>query len=83
VHLGVADPIADLALRETVHEAQSKHLPFEVAELGPARGDRLSLVGKLVHDGVAMLRACGLHDAAGAFSAATSGRASGTGPDRR
>jgi hypothetical protein len=32
-------------------------------------------VGKIVDDGVAMLRACGLHGAAGALSAATSGRA--------
>jgi len=34
-------------------------------------------VGNIVDDGVAMLRACGLHDAAAALSAATSGRASG------
>ncbi len=35
-------------------------------------------VGKIVDDGIAMLRACGLHDAAGALSAAASGRASRT-----
>jgi hypothetical protein len=35
-------------------------------------------VGEIVHDAVAMLRACGLRDAAGALSAAASGRASGT-----
>ncbi|MGH2886411.1 MAG: hypothetical protein ACRDPA_27550 [Solirubrobacteraceae bacterium] len=37
-------------------------------------------VGKIVHDAVAMLRACGLRDAAGALSVAASGRASGTAP---
>jgi hypothetical protein len=36
-------------------------------------------VGEIVHDGIAMLGACGLHDAADLLSAAASGRASGTG----
>jgi hypothetical protein len=29
------------------------------------------MVGKIVDDGIAMLRACGLHDAAAALSTAT------------
>lgn len=35
-------------------------------------------VAEIVHDGVSMLRTCGLRDAAGALSAAASRRASGT-----
>jgi hypothetical protein len=35
-------------------------------------------VRQIVDDGIAMLRACGLHGAAGVLSAAASGRASGT-----
>jgi hypothetical protein len=76
------DHRADLANLEASATASARKLAA-VYRRNPGWIYQGETVGKLVDDGVAMLRACGLHDAAGALSAATSGRASGTGPDRR
>src|SRR4029079_4078828 len=47
VHLRVADSLADLALREVLHEAQLEHLPLDLRELAPRAGDRLAILDEV------------------------------------
>jgi hypothetical protein len=68
---------ADLANLEASATSSARRLA-SVYRRNPAWIYQGETVGKLVHDGVAMLHACGLDDAASALSEAASGRASGT-----
>ncbi|HUJ34777.1 MAG TPA: hypothetical protein VLW51_06180 [Solirubrobacteraceae bacterium] len=54
------------------------HTLASVYQRNPAWIYQGETVGKIVDDGIAMLRACGLGEAASALSAAASGRASRT-----
>jgi hypothetical protein len=68
---------ADLATLEASATSSARKLA-SVYRRNPSWIYQGETVGKLVHDGVAMLRACGLRDAASALSAAASRRASDT-----
>ena len=48
VHLRVADPLADLALRQVVHEAQLEHLALDLGERVPCARDRVAVLDQLV-----------------------------------
>jgi hypothetical protein len=48
MHLRVADPFADLALRQVVHEAQLEHLPLDLGECQPRARDRVAILDQLV-----------------------------------
>ena len=48
VHLRVADPLADLALGQVVHEAQLDHLALDVRQRLPGAGDRVAALDELV-----------------------------------
>lgn len=67
------DHRADLANLESSAKS-SAHTLASVYHRNPAWIYQGDTVGKIVDDGVAMLRACGLHDAAAALSAATASR---------
>jgi hypothetical protein len=71
------DHRGDLANLETSATSSARKLA-SVYRRNPAWIYQGESVARIVHDGTAMLLACGLHDAAGALSAATSGQASGT-----
>ena len=70
------DHRADLASLEASATSSGRKLG-SVFGRNPAWIYQGETVAGIVHDGVAMLRACGLHGAAGALSAAASGQASG------
>ena len=71
------DHRADLATLEASATSSARKLAG-VYHRNPAWIYQGETVGRIVRDGVAMLRACGLRGAANALSAATSGRAAGT-----
>ena len=48
MHLRVADLLADLPLREVLHEAQLEHLTLDLRQRGPRAGDRLTVLDELV-----------------------------------
>ena len=48
MHLGVADPLADLALREVLHEAQLEHLALHFGKREPGGRDRVAVLDELV-----------------------------------
>ena len=72
------DHRADLANLEASATSSARKLASVYAR-NPTWIYQGETVGKIVHDGIAMLRACGLHDAAGVLTAAASDRASDTG----
>jgi hypothetical protein len=67
---------AELANLEASAASSARKLASVYAR-NPAWVYQGQTVGKTVNDAIAMLRACGLYDAANALSAAASGRASG------
>jgi hypothetical protein len=71
------DHRADLANLEASATSSARKLASVYAR-NPAWIHQGETVGEIVHDGIAMLSACGLHDAAGVLTAAASGRASDT-----
>lgn len=71
------DHRADLANLEASATSSARKLASVYAR-NPAWIYQGETVGKIVHDGIAMLSACGLHDAARVLTAAASGRASDT-----
>ncbi len=71
------DHRADLANLEASATSSARTLA-SVYKRNPAWIYQGETVSKIVHDGIAMLDACGLHHAASALSAAASRRASGT-----
>ena len=46
MHLGAADPAADFALGELVHEPEAQHLALDVGERSPAGGKPLAMFGQ-------------------------------------
>jgi hypothetical protein len=48
VHLGVADLLADLALREVLHEAQLEYLALDFGERHPGACDRVAVLDEVV-----------------------------------
>ncbi len=71
------DHRADLETLEATATTSARKLASVYAR-DPAWIYQGETVGEILHDGVSLLRACGLHGAASALSAAASRRASGT-----